>query len=299
MTIEALRTPDERFSLLPGFPYEPHYTDTLEGYEGLRMAFIDEGPKDAQYTFLCLHGEPSWSYLYRKMIPVFLEGGHRAVAPDLFGFGRSDKPVNDADYTFHFHRSSLMRLIEQLDLTNIILTCQDWGGILGLTIPMDMQDRFAGALVMNTGLPVGAPPSDGFMFWKNFCASAEEIPAGSLIIGDAQNTNLFDCVAYDAPFPDNSYKAGVRRFPQLVPVEPGMDGVAECERARAFYQNDWQGMSFVAVGLRDIVLGEDVMTEIHSLFKNAPPLMKVPEGGHFVQEHGEEIAKAALAHFSN
>lgn len=298
MTISALRTPEDRFNLLPGFPYQPNYSENLNGYEGLRMAYYDEGPKDAGTTFLCLHGEPSWSYLYRKMIPVFTDAGHRAVAPDLFGFGRSDKPIDDADYTFHFHRNSLIRFIEALDLKNIILVCQDWGGILGLTIPMDMQDRFKGVLVMNTALPNGTTPSEGFLLWKGFCAAAPEIPVGGLIIGDSGNANMFDALAYDAPFPDNSYKAGVRRFPQLVPIEPGMDGVEECDRARAFYKNDWNGQSFLAVGLRDIVLGEDVMTDLHSLFKNAPPLMKIAEGGHFVQEHGEQIAKAALDHFN-
>jgi len=297
MTIDALRTPEDRFSLMPGFPYTPHYTETLPGYDGLRMAYIDEGSPDAPYTFLCLHGEPTWSYLYRKMIPTFTDAGHRVVAPDLFGFGRSDKPVNDSDYTFHFHRNSLLALITQLDLRNIILVCQDWGGILGLTLPMDMTDRFKGAIVMNTGLPIGAPPSDGFLLWKGFCAAAPEIPISGLIIGDAGNANMFDALAYDAPFPDNRYKAGVRRFPQLVPIEPGMAGVEECRRARAFFEQDWDGMSFVAVGMQDIVLGEDVMTELHGLFKNAPPLMKIAEGGHFVQEHGEQIAKAALDHF--
>jgi haloalkane dehalogenase len=162
MSIEALRTPDERFSLLPAFPYEAHYVDNLDGYESLRMAYIDQGDKNSKTTFLCLHGEPSWSYLYRKMIPVFTVAGYRVVAPDLFGFGRSDKPTNETTYTFDFHRNSLIRLIERLDLNNVTLVCQDWGGLLGLTIPMDMQKRFARLLVMNTAIPIGEPLSDGF-----------------------------------------------------------------------------------------------------------------------------------------
>ena len=127
MTIEALRTPEERFAQLPKFAYVPNYADTLAGYEGLRMHYVDTGPQDAEQVFLCLHGEPTWCYLYRKMIPVFEAVGGRVIAPDFFGFGRSDKPVNDADYTFSFHRNSLVALIEQLDLKNITLVCQDWG----------------------------------------------------------------------------------------------------------------------------------------------------------------------------
>ena len=162
MKIEALRTPEKRFAMLPGLPYSPSYIEDLPGYEGLRIAYLDEGPKDAEVTFLCLHGEPTWSYLYRKMLPVFTAAGHRVIAPDLFGFGRSDKPVNDATYTFDFHRNSLLRFVERLDLTNIALVCQDWGGILGLTLPVDMQPRFSRMLIMNTALPIGESVSPGF-----------------------------------------------------------------------------------------------------------------------------------------
>jgi haloalkane dehalogenase len=159
MTITALRTPEERFLNLPGFPYAPSYVDDLRGFEGLRAAYVDEGPRGAKHTFLCLHGEPTWGYLYRKMMPVFLQSGARVVAPDFFGFGRSDKPVNDADYTFHFHRDYLVRLIERLDLRNITLVVQDWGGLLGLTLPVDagMRPRIDRLIAMNTGIAVGEP----------------------------------------------------------------------------------------------------------------------------------------------
>ena len=298
MTIPALRTPDERFALLPAFPHTPHYVEDLAGYEGLRMAYVDEGPADAEATFLCLHGEPTWSYLYRKMLPVFTGAGHRVVAPDLFGFGRSDKPEREADYTFDFHRGSLLALVERLDLHGVALVCQDWGGILGLTLPMDLPDRFSRLLVMNTALPTGKPISAGFAAWKGFAAAAPEIPVSGLIASDAlAATNLMDALAYDAPFPDASYKAGVVRFPQLVPVEPGMAGIEHCERARKFWANDWQGESFMAVGTRDGVLGEDVMAELRGTIRGCPEPMLVPEAGHFVQEYGEPIAKRALAHF--
>ncbi len=153
MAIEALRTPEERFVNLPGWSYAPHYVDDLPGYEGLRVHYVDEGPREAKQTFLCLHGEPSWAYLYRKMAPVFLESGARVVAPDFLGFGRSDKPVDDAVYSFKFHRDLLLAFIERLDLRNMTLVVQDWGGLLGLTIPVDMPERVARLLIMNTGFP--------------------------------------------------------------------------------------------------------------------------------------------------
>ena len=138
---DVLKTPDERFLELSDFPYDPVYIDNLKGFEGLRMHYVDEGPQGADHIFLCLHGEPTWSYLYRKMIPIFTASGHRVVVPDFFGFGRSDKPVKEAVYTFDFHRNTLIAFIEHLDLNNITLVCQDWGGILGLTLPMDMTDK--------------------------------------------------------------------------------------------------------------------------------------------------------------
>jgi pimeloyl-ACP methyl ester carboxylesterase len=155
---EILRTPKERFKDLPDFPYSPIYIEDLKGYEGLRMHYVDEGPRNAENVFLCLHGEPTWSYLYRKMIPEFTTAGHRAVVPDFFGFGRSDKPMAEDVYQFDFHRGSIFAFIENLDLKNIILVCQDWGGLLGLTLPMDMSDRITRLLIMNTTLGTGDVP---------------------------------------------------------------------------------------------------------------------------------------------
>lgn len=298
MPIDTLRTPEERFSLLPAFPYQPNFVDDLPGFDSLRMAYIDEGDKTSGEVFLCLHGEPAWSYLYRKMIPVFCGAGYRAVAPDLFGFGRSDKPVDESVYTFDFHRNSIIQLIEYLDLTNITLVCQDWGGILGLTIPMDMQDRFKRLLVMNTAIPIGEPLSEGFAKWKGFAAKAPEIPISGMFASDALSAvNLMDALAYDAPFPDNRYKAGVRRFPQLVPVEPTMEGVEHGIRAREFWSGSWAGDSFMAIGMRDGVLGEAPMEALRAIIRNCPEPLKIQEAGHFVQEYGEGIAKSALAHF--
>ncbi|MBM4334333.1 MAG: alpha/beta fold hydrolase [Deltaproteobacteria bacterium] len=297
--MEALRTPEERFGVLPFFPWAPHYVEDLPGFAGLRMHYVDEGPRDPRDTYLCLHGEPTWSYLYRKMLPVFREAGGRVVAPDLFGFGRSDKPVRDADYTFAFHRESLLRLVERLDLRNVTLVVQDWGGILGLTLPMELPGRFASLIAMNTALPAGLSLGPGFAAWKSFAAQFHDVPvAGLIALSSPGALNPFDAAAYDAPFPDARYKAGVRRFPQLVPVEPGMAGIEHCQRARRYFAEEWRGQSFMAIGLRDPVLGKPVMEELRATIRGCPTPLELPEAGHFVQEWGDVVARAALASFA-
>lgn len=296
--MRVLRTPEERFARLPFFPWAPRYLDDLPGYDGMRLHYLDEGPKDACEVFLCLHGEPTWAYLYRKMIPVFLAAGSRVVAPDWFGFGRSDKPADDGVYTYTFHRNTALRLLEKLDLRGITLVCQDWGGLLGLTLPMEMPERFRRLLLMNTALPIGRPVSDGFAGWKAFAGAHHDIPvAGLVALSSPGALNPYDAAAYAAPFPDASYQAGVRRFPQLVAVEPGMEGVAYGERARSFLANDWRGQSFMAIGLRDPVLGKPVMEELRATIRGCPAPLDIPEAGHFVQEWGEPVARAALAAF--
>ncbi|HSW27423.1 MAG TPA: alpha/beta fold hydrolase [Burkholderiaceae bacterium] len=173
--MEILRTPDERFRELPGFGWSPKYVDDLPGFEGLRIHYLDEGPRDSAVTALCLHGNPSWAYLYRHMIPVFAAAGLRVVAPDLIGFGRSDKPADPAWHTFDKHRSMLMRFIERLDLKHLLLVCQDWGGLLGLTLPHEMPGRFARLLVMNTGLGTGQV-TEGFRQWRAYSNSQADLP---------------------------------------------------------------------------------------------------------------------------
>jgi len=296
MKMEAVRTPEERFDNLPDFPFAPSYADDLPGYEGLRAAFIDEGPKGAANTFLCLHGEPSWSFLYRKMIPVFLASGARVVAPDFFGFGRSDKPVNDADYTFHFHRNYLLRLIEKLDLKNITLVVQDWGGLLGLTLPVDdgVQPRIARLLVMNTTIATGEPAGPGFEAWRNFMASQPDLAVGRLMKRGTPILSEAEAAAYDAPFPDQRYKAGVRRFPQLVMTDPDMEGVAESKAAQEFWAKTWNGKSFMAIGGADPVFSADRMEALRANIRGCPPAMVIKDAGHFVQEWGAPIAEAAL-----
>ena len=306
MTIEAVRTPDERFQNLPGWPYAPHYIEDLKGYEGLRMHYVDEGPRDAKVTFLCIHGEPSWAYLFRKMIPVFTGAGHRAVAVDMFGFGRSDKPVDDDVYTYQFHRNALLAFVEKLDLKNICLVVQDWGGVLGLTLPMEAPARYTRLLVMNTGLPGGEEAPDGFGMWRAFNRANPDLDIAALMKRGTPILSDAEAAAYAAPFPDKSYKGGVRRFPELVMLrEKGAaeltplskQGLETSIRARKFWSQDWKGESFMAIGMVDPVLGPPAMHFLKQFIKGCPEPMEVAEAGHFVQEWGGPIAKAALEKF--
>lgn len=294
--IEALRTPDDRFADLPGFPFAPHYAEDLPGYPGLRMHYLDEGRRDGP-VFLCLHGQPSWSYLYRKMVPVFAEAG-RVIAPDLFGFGRSDKPVDDQVYTFDFHRGALLALVERLDLTDITLVCQDWGGLLGLTLPIADPSRWRRLIIMNTGFATGDRPlGPGFEAWKQFNRSQPDLDIAGLMRRASPILSDAEAEAYAAPFPDMRFKAGVRRFPELVPDRLDAPGAEISRQARDWWSRDWSGESFMAVGGADPVITPEAMAGVRSFIRDCPEPMIVPEAGHFVQEWGEPIARAALAAF--
>ena len=297
MPIAALRTPDARFDSLPGYAFAPHYLDDLAGFEGLRLHYLDENPLARGPVFLCLHGEPTWSYLYRRMIPVFAGTGARVVAPDLFGFGRSDKPVDDATYTFGFHRRMLLGFIERLDLRDITLVVQDWGGLLGLTLPMAAPARFSRLIVMNTTLAVGETPGPGFDAWRAYAAANPDLPVGALMQRSTPHLTPAEVAAYDAPFPDARFKGGARRFPQLVMVSPEMEGADVSRQAARWWSEQWNGQSFMAVGMKDPVLGPDVMARLRGTIRGCPAPMEIADGGHFVQEWGEEIARAALAAF--
>lgn len=296
--IEALRTPDARFANLPGFDFSPHYVEGLAGYEGLRIHYLDENPAPRSgRTVLCLHGQPTWCYLYRKMLPVFTVAGHRVVAPDFLGFGRSDKPVDDSVYTFGFHRGMLLRFIEALDLERVTLVVQDWGGLLGLTLPMEFPGRIDRLVVMNTGLGIGRSPGPGFDAWKAFVAAKPDFDIAALMKRSVPGLSDEEAAAYEAPFPDARYRAGVRRFPALVPVEPGMEGVAESQRAAEFFRERWSGQSYMAIGMQDPVLGATVMHALARLIRGCPAPVELPHAGHFTQEHGGDIARQALATF--
>lgn len=296
--MNALRTPEDRFDSLPGCGFAPHYFDSLRGFEGLRLHYLDEGPSTATRTYLCLHGEPSWSYLYRKMIPVLTTAGARVVAPDFFGFGRSDKPVDDAWYTFTRHRESLLAFIERLDLRNVVLVCQDWGGLLGLTLLHEMSQRFTGLLVMNTALATGdVPLSQGFREWRAYMARTPELDCAKLFARACPHLTPAECAAYSAPFPDGRYMAGVRRFPQIVPEHEHDDGAAVSREAREFLRARWAGRTFMAIGMQDPVLGPPVMHALRKIIRGCPEPLEIAEAGHFVQEWGARVASEAVAAF--
>jgi haloalkane dehalogenase len=290
--IPFLRTPDDRFEGLPGYPFAPHYLDQTNG---LQMHYLDEGGGDD--VFLCLHGQPSWSYLYRKMIPLFGPHG-RVVAPDLFGFGKSDKPVDQEVYTFDFHRASLIEFIETLDLQNITLVCQDWGGLLGLTVPHVMPDRFKRLIVMNTGFATGERPlGAGFEAWKLYNRSQPDMDLKALFGRGTPVLSDAEADAYAAPFPDVTYKAGVRQFPELVPPTPDAPGAAISRDARDWFRDRWTGQSFMAIGGSDPVITPDAMHALRANIRGCPPPLVIPEAGHFVQEWGDQVVPAALASF--
>ena len=290
--MNALRTPDDRFVNLPGYPFEPHYIDV----DGLRMHYVDEGPRDAQ-PVLMLHGEPSWSYLYRKMIPVLTAAGLRAVAPDLIGFGRSDKPASQDDYSYASHVAWLTSFIEQADLRNITLVCQDWGGLIGLRIAAEHPERFARIVAANTFLPTGDdPPGAAFLRWQEFSQKAPQLPIGNIING-ATTTELSPEIiaAYDAPFPDESYKAGARKFPLLVPTRPD-DPASAANRKAWEVLGAWTKPFLCAFSDGDpVTRGGDRAFQSRVPGTKDQPHTTIAGGGHFLQEDkGEELARVVV-----
>jgi haloalkane dehalogenase len=286
--MDVLRTPDHRFSDLPGWRYEPRYTDV----GGLRVHYVDEGPHGAA-TVLLMHGEPSWSYLYRTMIPGLVAAGHRVVAPDLVGFGRSDKPVRREDYTYERHVDWMAQLLAALDLRAITLFCQDWGGLIGLRLVAEHTERFARVVAANTALPTGddAMP-EAFFAWQTFARTAKELPVGRIVQrGCVRPVAPEVAAAYDAPFPDERFKAGARQFPELVPTRPD-DPSSEANRAA------WRCLRRFERPLLTAFSDSDPITRgaertLQSLVPGAAgqPHVTVARAGHFLQEDaGEELA---------
>ena len=295
---DALRTPERCFDDLPGYPWPAHYLSDLPALGGLRMHYLDEGPKQAPRTWLCLHGNPAWSYLYRKMIPVFLAAGDRVVAPDMPGFGKSDKPKKEGRHRFSWHRQVLLEFVERLDLHRVALVVQDWGGLLGLTLPMEAPQRYQALLAMNTMLATGdAPLTPGFLAWRAMCARNPEFDVARLFARGNPHMGPQECAAYMAPFPDSGHRAALRAFAPMVPEFPDSDGAAVSRAAREFWRTQWSGKSFLAVGAQDPVLGPPVMAELQQMVRGCPAPLVLAQAGHFVQEHGEEVARAALLAF--
>ncbi|HDQ03157.1 MAG TPA: alpha/beta fold hydrolase [Deltaproteobacteria bacterium] len=300
--MKALRTPDKYFLRLPGFDYIPNYLqvpDTEGGF--LRVHYLDEGPKTAPPVLL-MHGEPSWCYLYRKMIPVFTEADCRVIAPDLVGFGRSDKPSQLNDYTYQRHVDWMQSLLDQLNLTDITLVCQDWGGLIGLRLVAAHPERFARVVVANTGLPTGDHPmSDAFLAWREYSQTTPDFHVGRLVQRSCVNPLSDEIIAaYDAPFPDDTYKAGARIFPLLVPIGPA-DPAAEANR------NAWQVLSrfekpfITAFSDGDPVTqgGDKVFQKMIPGARNCPHTI-IKGGGHFLQEDkGKEFALVVVDFINN
>ena len=291
--MKTLRTPDERFSNLTDYPLEPNYVEIPDGEgESLRMHYIDEGPHDANPVLL-LHGEPSWSYLYRKMIPIITEAGYRAIAPDLVGFGRSDKPADRSDYTYQRHVDWAQAWLDRLDLQRITLVCQDWGGLIGLRLVANNPDRFARVVAANTGLPTGDTPiSDAFLKWRKFSLEVPDFDVAAIIAMGCQNPfSEKVAAAYNAPFPDDTYKAGARIFPSLVPITPD-DPASPANRKAWEVLSNYDKPFLTAFSDSDpITSGGERIIQKRVPGAKGQPHTTIKGGGHFLQEDcGEELA---------
>jgi haloalkane dehalogenase len=290
--MDALRTPDERFAHLPGYPFAPHYTEV----DGLRMHYVDEGPPDAAPVLL-LHGEPSWSYLYRKMIPILAAAGNRVIAPDLIGFGRSDKPTRREDYTYQRHMDWVRGLLLALDLRGVTLFGQDWGGLIGLRLAAENADRFARIVAANTFLPTGdRPVGKDFLAWQHYSQTTPDFHVGGIVKGGCVSGLAPEVIAaYDAPFPDDSYKAGARQFPLLVPTSPD-DPAAPANRAAWEALGRWQKPFLTAFSDSDpITRGADRILRAAIPGAAGQPHTTIAGAGHFLQEDkGEELARVVV-----
>lgn len=295
--MEALRTPDDCFNNLPGYDFEPNYVeiDDTEGGQ-LRMHYIDEGPKDGEVIWM-QHGEPSWAYLYRKMIRPLAEAGYRVIVPDLIGFGRSDKPTQRHDYTYQRHLDWVKALLDQLNLNDITLICQDWGGLLGLRLVGEQPERFARVVASNTMLPTGDhPPGEAFFKWKAYSQEVDVFPAAGIIKGGTV-LPFSEAVyaAYNAPYPEERYKAGAREFPALVPVTP--DNPAS-EANRQAWKSLMQFTKPFLCAFSDsdpVTAGGDVIMKKLIPGTNNQEHTTIEQGGHFVQEdQGERFAEIIL-----
>lgn len=290
--IEFVRTPDERFGGLHDFPYEPQHVDV----DGLRIAYVDVGDRDAP-TLLLLHGEPTWSYLYRRMIPPLVDAGYRCVAPDLIGFGRSDKPTRQEDYTYARHVAWIESFVEATDLHDVILFAQDWGGLIGLRVVAASPDRFRAVCVGNTGLPVGEPLGEGFETWLAMSQQLDFTQTGQLMAQAVRARELSDAeqAAYAAPFPTAAHTAGAIAFPKLVPITPDHDGVEE-NRAAWEVLREWTKPFLTLWCPDDFVLGHLQPTFTETIPGAAhQPHQTFRPGGHFLQDdRGEDVAASLI-----
>ena len=290
--MHTVRTPEERFAGLPGYDFAPHYVEI----DGMRMHYVDEGPRDAAPTLL-LHGEPSWSYLYRKMIPPLAAAGHRVIAPDLIGFGRSDKPVSRSNYSYAGHVAWMAQFLEALDLQGITLFCQDWGSLIGLRVAAEHEPRFARIALGNGGLPTGDQPMPrAFRIWRAFARWSPWFPIGRIVDSGTVSKLSDDVIAaYDAPFPSRRSKAGARAFPRLVPATPD-DPARDANLAAWRVLEQWEKPFLTAFSNRD-----PITRGLDNAFRERVPgaqrceHVTIRNAGHFLQEDkGEELAEVLI-----
>ena len=290
--MQLLRTPDERFADLPAWPHEPRYVDV----DGVRIGYVDVGPSDAD-PVLCLHGEPTWGFLWRKVVPPLATAGHRVVVPDLVGFGRSDKPTRVEDHTYQRHVDWVRGFLDAVQLDRIVLVCQDWGGLLGLRVAAEEPDRFTGICAANTGLPTGdqrMPPE--WHAFKDAVVAASELDVARFVrSGCLEPLTPEAAAAYDAPFPDESYKAGPRALPQILPIRPD-DPATEANRAALLALSRWHKPFLTAFSDGDpITRGVDRIMQAGIPGAQGMPHTTIAGAGHFLQEdRGEKLAQAVL-----
>jgi haloalkane dehalogenase len=281
--VDVFRTPDEHFEGLPGYDFEPHYGEV----DGLRMSYLDEGSGD---PVVCFHGEPTWSYLYRKMIGPLVDSGHRVVVPEYVGFGRSDKPTDRGWYTYDRHVAYVTKLLEPLDLRDATVVVQDWGGPIGLRWATENDDRVGRLVILNTGLFAGQV-NEAFMAWRNFAERNPDLPVG-FIIQSATATDVPEEItrAYEAPWPNAESKAGVAQFPLLVPIKEDGPGVAEMNAARDRLSR-WEKPTLVCFSDSDPIFSPKAGQRFVDLIPGAQELRVIEGAAHFLQEDkGEEIA---------
>ncbi len=287
--MKVFRTPDEHFANLPDYPFTPHYIEI----DGLRMHYVEAGPANANPVLL-LHGEPTWSYLYRKMIPLLSAAGYRVIAPDLIGFGRSDKPLDRAVYSYQGHVAWMARFLAALDLQQITLVCQDWGGLIGLRLAAEHGERFARIVAANTALPTGDTPLGlAFRLWRLYARLSPGLPIGRIVqAGCRSKLPPAVCAAYDAPFPNQRSKAGARQFPLLVPTSPNAPGAAENRRAWELLRR-WNKPFLTAFSDGDpITRGAERIFQQLIPGAQGQPHTTITGAGHFLQEDkGAELAQ--------